>query len=367
MKTIVISAVNIRKGGTLTILRGCLRYLSELSAEKNFRVVALVHDKKLSFYENIEYIEFPNTIKSWAKRLWCEYVEMKRISKQLSPVYLWLSLHDTTPNVIAERRAVYCQTSFPFLKWKFLDLKYDYKIVLFSLFTRFAYLINVSKNNHLIVQTNWLRDGLSKILSFPQNKIIVSPPMQDVDKHIFVRKGNADMKTFLFASTPDCHKNFELLCAASEMLEKEIGEGKFSVTITIKGNENKYAKWLYKKWGHVKSINFAGFMNRDTLFEWYNKADCLVFPSRVETWGLPISEFSVTKKPMLLSNLPYAHETASGSEQVAFFNSENATDLKEKMKKLIQRDLSDFKKVEEIELDNPVANSWEELFEILLR
>ena len=31
MKTIVVSAVNIRKGGTLTILRNCLEYLSGLA------------------------------------------------------------------------------------------------------------------------------------------------------------------------------------------------------------------------------------------------------------------------------------------------------------------------------------------------
>ena len=43
MKTIVVSAVNIRKGGTLTILRNCLEYLSGLAQSGNYRVVALVH------------------------------------------------------------------------------------------------------------------------------------------------------------------------------------------------------------------------------------------------------------------------------------------------------------------------------------
>lgn len=47
MKTIVVSAVNIRKGGTLTILRNCLEYLSKLAQTGNYRVVALVHKKSL--------------------------------------------------------------------------------------------------------------------------------------------------------------------------------------------------------------------------------------------------------------------------------------------------------------------------------
>lgn len=137
-RTIVVSAVNIRKGGTLTILRGCLEYLSSLPCEE-YRVVALVHKRSLADFRNIEYIEIPTTVKSWFRRLWCEYVTMYGISKKLQPVDLWLSLHDTTPRVVAKRQAVYCQTSFPFLKVKIEDLRFDPKIVLFSLFTRFAY------------------------------------------------------------------------------------------------------------------------------------------------------------------------------------------------------------------------------------
>lgn len=101
---------------------------------------------------------------------------MYRISKQLASVYLWLSLHDTTPNVLAERQAVYCQTSFPFLKGKWQDLAFDYKIVLFTLFTRFAYRINIHRNHYLIVQAEWLRKGFSKMFGLPQEKFIVATP-----------------------------------------------------------------------------------------------------------------------------------------------------------------------------------------------
>ena len=88
MKTIVVSAVTLRKGGTLTILRQCLNYLSELAVHGDYRIVALVHRKELVFYPNVEYMEMPDMIQGWGKRLWCEYVTMRRISRQLAPVYL---------------------------------------------------------------------------------------------------------------------------------------------------------------------------------------------------------------------------------------------------------------------------------------
>ena len=61
MKTLVISAVNIRKGGTLTILKQCLEYLSSVAKEHQWRVIAIVHRKDLCLYSGIEYIEIQRT------------------------------------------------------------------------------------------------------------------------------------------------------------------------------------------------------------------------------------------------------------------------------------------------------------------
>lgn len=363
-KTIVVSAVNLRKGGTLTILRDCLQYLSSLT--KEYRVVALVHQRELCDYEGIEYLEMPQIIQGWGKRLWCEYVTMYRISKELAPVYLWLSLHDTTPRVKAERQVVYCQTSFPFYQWSWRDFRFDYKIPLFACFTRFAYRINVHSNRFLIVQQEWLRKGLSNMLGVNREKFIVAPPQRnlqiatpdDIQKECFL---------FFYASTPDCHKNFETLCEAAKLLEKEVGDGIFKVVLTVKGDENKYASWLKQQWGKVASIKFAGFMNKNRLYGYYRATDCLVFPSKVETWGLPITEFMQTEKPMLLADLPYAYETAAGSKRTAFFPATNAVALKDEMKRVLFGDYSKLKEQSQKELEFPSAYSWKALFEILLK
>ena len=47
-KTIVVSAVSLRKGGTLTILRDCLCYLSTLAVDGHYRIIALVHKRELA-------------------------------------------------------------------------------------------------------------------------------------------------------------------------------------------------------------------------------------------------------------------------------------------------------------------------------
>lgn len=365
MKTIVISAVNIRKGGTLTILRECLKALSVWSIGK-FRVVALVHDRSLCEYDNIEYLEFPSTTSSWFKRLWCEYITMHGVSKSLGEISLWLSLHDTTPNVIASRQAVYCQTSFPFLKAKARDLWFDYKIVLFSFFTRLAYQVNVHSDDFLIVQAEWMRDSLSELLNVPKDRFIVFPPKSKpiVASQLVMPR---TCRTFIYAASADCHKNFETFFRAIELIEQERPELDFSVHVTIDGTENRYSRWLYRKWSHLKSVHFMGLLPREALFRMYESADCLVFPSRIETWGLPISEFGALNKPMLLADLPYSKEAATGCEYVSFFNSDDPDDLEQRMISLIAGDYSCLAPVLEKEIEGNHVASWEDLFTVLLK
>jgi glycosyltransferase involved in cell wall biosynthesis len=365
MKTIVVSAVNVNRGGTLTILRECLKCLSEMG---DYRVVALVHRKELAFFRNIEYIEMRWPKKAWINRLWCEYVIMRKISLKLSPVHLWLSMHDTTPTVVAERRAVYCHNSFPFYKWKMTDILFSPKVILFALFSQYVYQKNIHKNDYIIVQQQWFRKKLVSLFGLKEQSVIVVPPS--------LNQNNTDVETnaspftrysFFYPAISDSHKNFERLCQAARLLEKELGTEQFEVYITVGGHENTYAKWLYRNWGkHIPSLNFAGYLDKKVLYEYYNKCHCLIFPSKVETWGLPITEFAAFNKPMLLADLPYAHETASGCSQVAFFDPDNPYELASKMKSLIQGDTRFLQTVEKNIISPPVAQSWQELFDILL-
>lgn len=367
MKTIVVSAVNLNIGGTLTILRECLSYLSSLAKGGDYRIVALVHKKELALYDNIEYIEIPWSKKRWTNRLWCEYVTMRKISKELAPITLWLSLHDTTPNVIAEKQAVYCHNPFPFFKWRWKDLLYNYKIVLFAWFSYFIYRINIKKNDYVIVQQEWIRKAFEKMLPISRSKIIVAPPKNEA----VIQSHNPQEKkgtfTFLYASSPNVHKNFEQICRASQLLEATIGKAKFKVVLTVKGTENMYAQWLHEQWGNVDSIVFHGFMDKKTLYQHYATADCLIFPSRIETWGLPISEYAPYNKPMLLADLPYAYETAAGSRHTAFYNPEKPEELKVMMQRLIDGDTSFLKEVEKQDLEEPKAENWRALFEQLTK
>lgn len=316
-KNIVISAVNLVEGGTLTILKKALAELSENFADR-YHVIALVHDKMLAYFPNIEYIEFPWVKKKWINRVFFEYFYCRTLSKRLD-VYLWLSLHDITPNVTASIRAVYCHNSTPFYHPKLSSVKYNYKECLFSKFYKYLYCINIHKNTVVIVQQHWLKEAFMKMYDLRDEEVIVAKPFEDskslINMPICKSKKN---NLFFYPSLPRTFKNFEIICVASKML-LENGTTDFRVVLTIDGTENRYTRDIVKTYENIAQIEFVGLMPKEKVMKMYAEASCLIFPSKLESWGLPISEFIPFEKPMIVADLPYAHETAMGGRYVSFF------------------------------------------------
>lgn len=117
MSNFVISGINLLDGGALSVYYDLLDEVLKNEWYKKYNIIALVADKKLfRKYENyIEIIEFKKSKKNWLFRLYYEYIYFKIFSKK-NNVDVWLSLHDTTPNVIAKKRYVYCHNATPFIE-----------------------------------------------------------------------------------------------------------------------------------------------------------------------------------------------------------------------------------------------------------
>ena len=135
------------------------------------------------------------------------------------------------------------------------------------------------------------------------------------------------------------------------------------IAITLK-------KEIVEKYGRLKCIEFIGLQTRENLMKYYSKIETVIFPSKLETWGLPISEAKAFGKNIILADLEYAHETLGTYEKVMFFGPDAAEKLAEKMKMLINDD-ENMKNIEfdgnfEKNIEKPFCKNWKELFDILL-
>ncbi len=362
---LVISAVNLVEGGTLTILNNCLSFLNANPFICNkYHVIALVHSKALFQFENIIFIELPLAKKNWIFRMYYEYIAFNKISKFLKPK-LWLSLHDISPIVTAERKAVYCHNPSPFYHIKFKQIRYSYKLYIFSFLYKYIYRTNIKSNDYVIVQQQWLRNAFAKMYKLDRHKIVVAYPHELSQNEKLDNQFSSSFPLFFFPSLSRPFKNFEVICKAADLLV-ERGVVGFRVVLTINGNEDLYSKEIVETYRRNLNINFCGRLSYSNVCNMYSKSTCLIFPSKLETWGLPISEFIQYGKPMILSDLPYAHEAASNAEKVAFFNSDDELQLSYLMEDIINNDLSQFGKVPPQQVSAPYTKSWEELFTLLL-
>lgn len=358
LKKIVVSAINLSEGGALSILKECLGYLSNNLA-KEYEIIALVNNKDIFDYKNIKFYSFPKSKKSWLARLYYEYIYFYGFSKELKP-YLWFSLHDITPNVKSAVRAVYCHNPAPFYKLSFKDVCLDFRFVLFNLLYRYLYSINIKKNDFVIVQQDYLRKKFMQ--STEAAKIVVAHP--SINSKIEVNFVPEAENTFFYPALPRIFKNFEVICKASEILLKE-GINNFQVLFTISGNENRYSKYIYNSFNSIKNIKFLGIQNRDNVFKIYNSASCVIFPSKLETWGVPITEAKFFLKPIFLADLEYAHETIGNYDKVKFFNPDDPDQLALLMKDSIDKKII-FQTTEARNINPPFAQNWKQLFDILL-
>lgn len=358
-KCLVVSAVNFSDGGPLTVLRDCLSSAAKLLPPE-WEIVALVHNDQLINEPRVRYIAMPDAKRSWLRRLYYEWVGFDALSRELKPD-LWLSLHDITPRVSAQRQAVYCHNPSPFYRLSWREVWMEPKFWLFNRFYRYLYQAFIRRNRWVVVQQAWMRDVFETM--FGALPIVVAHPSVNLPKGGNPFELNERKAIFFYPSLPRVFKNFEVIAEAAKLLDSR-GVVDFEVRLTLAGNENRYSKWLYSQYSAVRKLRFIGLQNREQMRDQYHEATAVIFPSKLETWGLPISEAKVYKKPLLIADVPYAHETVGTYEKVSFFHPNNAVELADLMQAVIERRWQPGS-VEESVPTQPFTRNWDELWHLL--
>lgn len=363
-KTIVISGVNMVEGGIFTILHNCLQKTAQYIQNKDITVFALVHnaaDFDFKYKETIHFIEFPKSKKYWLNRLYYEYFYFKKLSKKLKPD-IWFSLHDVSPNILCNSQFVYCHNPNIFYKPTLKDWYFEYKVGVFYILYQYLFQINISKNKAVFVQQNWIKKEFEKL--FHLDNIKVTIPENVSEKNPIEVVLDTNKIHFFYPSLSRSFKNFELIGKALQLLPDSI-KSKIKIHITIDKNDNKYSKYIVEKY-NSEPINFIGKISREEVFGYYDKMDCLLFPSKLETWGLPISEAKGFEKPILAANLPYAKETVGNYDTVSFFDVENPKELAQLITDFVNKTIQ-FQGNKYTFDKNDQLNDWNSIFDFMLK
>lgn len=355
MRRLVVSGINLAEGGPLTVLQEFLSACDDLPAD--WEIVAFVHSRALVKSPRIKAVEIPEARGSWLRRLRIEWFRFRKEAARLQPD-LWVSLHDITPWVGSVKQVVYCHNAVPFCRLRVRDAWFEPARLLFRLGYPFVYRLNIRRNSAIIVQQTWMRQEFKRWVG-ARVPIIVAYPASTTKRTSVRPLPQKAAVTFLYPTLPRPFKNLELIGRAVEALEHG-GAWNSKVIFTINGNENSYARWIRRRFGSLSSLHFIGRQTREQMLGLYGQADCLLFPSRMESWGLPITEARQHGLPIFAAKMPYAYETVGTYQNVDFIDLEDDAALASKLL-AFQQGRFTFEGATYSSPASPFAATWSEL------
>lgn len=336
-KTIVLSGANITSGGPLTIYNDALIHFSSIPG---CNVIAIVWKSELFFKaENITFIELLDYKKFIILKFYYEYLYYKILSKRIKPD-IWISLNDFTPNVKVKKLFTYFHNASIFFDIEPSDFKFSKRVIFqkiyYSLFLRF----NIQKNRRFIVQQNWIGRKINKKFNLPLKQILIFKPDQivkDTKGSLIEREGvvKNNSRIVLFYPTRSYgYKNIEFICEIARKLLADYSSLNLELRLTVYPNENAYTRFIKDKYSEL-SISWLGPISKSEVEINYGDCSFFIFPSRLETWGLPLTEFAKYKKPIFAIDLEYVHETLDGYPYLYLFKPSDISKLAELVKNII--------------------------------
>jgi glycosyltransferase involved in cell wall biosynthesis len=367
---ILVFDVPASSGGALSILKDFITYI-----DKNINVhewYFVVSTENLDVYSPNIYIireSFPK--KSWFHRAFWEIFLANKIVKEIKPDVI-LSFQNTAIMFTNVPQIVYIHQSIPFCKekkWSYLSLEevgFAFRRDLFRLFIGKS----VKKAHTVIVQTSWMKDALIDFYHIPDNKINVIPPSVNIPK---LEKSlnyveNDSKGKFFYPAFPSLYKNFEVIVEATKKLRDQGYNPK--VYLTINGNENRYAMRIRKMLKGIETnFELIGRIPREEAVQFYQNS-VLIFPSYLETFGLPLLEARFLNAPIVASDRPFAREILEGYSNADFFDPFSPDDLANKMKKYLEanssrRSFVNIDKETEVLKKYIPENTWGKIVELI--
>lgn len=191
--------------------------------------------------------------------------------------------------------------------------KYSSKSIIFII-KRLYFRIFIQKLNRIFVQSVHMKKCLIKTYRIQSNYInILNIPIQPT-KERYTKKKESIIR-LLYPANHYSYKNHKII---TDMLsDNSIKNLLIYFTATISE---------FQKFKNFKSIRRIDYYSYKNTYKIYNKFDGLIYPSRIESLGLPLQEALNFKIPILCSDLPYSRELLK--EYGYYFDQESKTSLR---------------------------------------
>ncbi len=301
-KTFFLFANNIHRGGGLILLNEIIKILPR---NINFHLILDSRIKfKLSQRQNlhIKYVN-PDFISRFFSEIW--------LLKKVVAGDIVLSFGNLPPLFKLKAKSIV-----------FLQNRYlvdSLSILAFPFFTKIRIFIEklwlkifASNSNLYIVQTFSMKKLLSKYID---NKVpIETVPFSKFFSHREIARVSSSRNDFLYVASYEPHKNHIQLIHAWHDLAKIGIFPSLALTLDTKDFKDLQKYFFYKGQKYKLRIRNFSSLSHKELFSLYKKSQALIFPSKVESFGLPLIEAHLLNIPILASELDFVRDIVSPTE-----------------------------------------------------
>ncbi|WP_170254251.1 glycosyltransferase [Nocardioides szechwanensis] len=318
-------------GGAMSVLSD---FYDELVATQRPGKVYLVHSTgQFRSTESVRVLKY-----SWPKRNWIFRLAFDLF---MAPMLIGVtraervvSLQNLMVPFTGKPQTLLVHTPLPFVDVRFAfreaPLLWVYQRIMAP-----AILYSIRHCELTIVQTRWMREAVLARTGAPSESVQVIPPAVPQTR----TKGRdsgvpATAPTFFYPASDVVYKNHALVVEAVEQLQT-MGLSGFTVIFTLTGNESTRIVELKRRSESLSlPIRYVGTMSREEALDKISKS-VLVFPSYVETFGLPLLEARQAGCLILATDLPFAREVLAGYERAEYFDPFSAASLRDRMADII--------------------------------
>jgi len=320
---ILICDVAASSGGALSILQ--MFYENALKDENN-NYVFIISTPNMKSDKNIEIIKYPWIKKSWFHRLYFDKFIVNKLIKKINPDKIY-SLQNTYVGKSRVPQTIYIHQPLAFTDFNFSIIIHPkmwiYKNIISKIIKK-----SVSKADEIIVQTEWMKKSCSEFIDVSKIKQEEPDnPWINID-YMCKKNGSGDLALF-YPASPIVYKNHLNLLKAINVL-KNNGLN-IELILTMSENQNKLSKKLYRySKKHELNVEFAGTFTKDKMLKVYCNS-ILVFPSYIESFGLPLLEARLLNRKIIASNTKFSREILNQYTNVEFFEPLDYEDMAKKI------------------------------------
>jgi len=195
---------------------------------------------------------------------------------------------------------------------------------------------SVKRADRVIVQTKWMKAAVEEKTGTAGDKIFcVLPDVGDMSSYRLKSLQDFDRTHFFFPSGEILYKNHELILKAAKLLNDR-GIKDFKVHFTLASLKDVTEREYPDPNGN---IYYSGRVSRQEVLMEYSKGT-LLFPSYIETFGVPLAEAREVGTMILASDCPFSLEVLNGYQNARFFDPFNEKELADLMEQVIKGEVA---------------------------